>query len=186
MGIGPLHRTRLSTLEDLEDDDETQCDTWRLDDEEDDEETLSTTDKIAYSILFEADDKLQPLVKASVWPDMKSVVLSELSNEVDHYLLYYCKLKRSHGLNPEHPNSRTLRIRIGIDTGDLWIFPEHGVPGDCLYLVDPNGPDPVEWFLGAMRSVLSAYPVVSRFYCTNSIQTIIESGESTCLNRSDA
>src|SRR5208337_5243916 len=32
----------------------------------------------------------------------------------------------------------------------------------------------------------SPYPVVSRFYCTNSIQTIIESGESTCLNLSDA
>ena len=29
------------------------------------------------------------------------------------------------------------------------------------------------------------YPAVSRFYCTNSIQMIIEGGESTCLNRSD-
>src|SRR5208337_1239326 len=34
--------------------------------------------------------------------------------------------------------------------------------------------------------LIEAYTVVSRFYCTNSIQTIIESGESTCLNLSDA
>ncbi len=88
---------------------------------------------------------------------MKSVTLSELSNEVDHYLLYYCRLSRSHGLNKEHPNSRTLRIRIGIDATDLWISPEHGVKGDCLYLADPTGPDPVEWFLGAMIKVLTAY-----------------------------
>ena len=30
------------------------------------------------------------------------------------------------------------------------------------------------------------YAVVSRFYCTNSIQTIIKIGESTCLTLSDA
>lgn len=162
MGISALHRNSLSTLENGDDDDDDDKDYnpsgfYNWDDEEDDEPTLSTTDKLAYGILFDADEKLQPLVKLGTWPDMKSVVLSELSNEVDHYLLYHCRLKRSHGLNKEHPNSRTLRIRLGIDATDLWISPEHGVKGACLYLVAPTGPDPVEWFLGAMMKVLTTY-----------------------------
>ncbi len=36
--------------------------------------------------------------------------------------------------------------------------------------------DPIRW----------RYPVVSRFYCTDSIQTIIKSGESTYINLIDA
>jgi len=143
VSIHSLYRSNLSTLEDLDDD-----------------RTLSTTDKVGYSILYEADDQLQVLVNGGTWPDIKTVVLSELSNELDHYLLFYCRLRRPHRLNTRAPGSRTIRIIIGIDATDLWINPEYGLPGACLYLVDPSGPDPVEWLLGAMMNVLGYYQEV--------------------------
>jgi len=133
---------------------------YTLEDDWTEEDDLSITDKVGYSILFEADDRLQALVKQGTWPDIKTVVLSELSNELDHYLLFYCRLRRPHGLNTRAPGSRTIRIIIGIDATDLWINPEYGYPGACLYLVDPSGPDPVEWLLGAMINVLGSYQEV--------------------------
>lgn len=144
MSIHTLYRSNPSTLEDLED--------WNEEDG-----TLNITDKVVYSILFEADDCLQVWVKQGTWPDIKTVVLSELSNELDHYLLFYCRLRRPHGLNTRAPRSRTIRIIIECDATDLWIWPEYGYPGSFLYLVDTSGPDPVEWLLGAMMNVLTAY-----------------------------
>ena len=117
MSIHSLSRSNPSTLEDLE---------WTGDEEDG---TLSITDKVGYSILFEADDRLQSLVKQGVWPDIKSVVLSELSNELDHYLLFYCRLKKPHGLNTRAPGSRTIRIIVGIDATDLWILSRIWVQG---------------------------------------------------------
>ena len=147
MSIHSLSRSNPSTLEDLED--------WNEEDR-----TLSITDKVGYSILVEADDRLQSLVKQGVWTDIKSVVLSELSNELDHYLLFYCRLKQPHGLNTRAQGSRTIRIIVESDVTDHWICPEYGYPGSRLYLVDPSGPDPVEWLLGAMINVLTAYQEV--------------------------
>jgi len=147
VSIHTFYRSNPSTLEDLED--------WNEEDG-----TLSITDKVGYSILFEADDRLQSLVKQGVWPDIKSVVLSELSNELDHCLLFYCRLKKPHGLNKRAPGSRTIRIIGESDATDLWICPEYGYKGACLYLVDPCGPDPVEWLLGAMINVLGSYQEV--------------------------